>query len=37
MTDALLARRERFGVSYLALRIEHMDALAPVVRELAGA
>ncbi len=36
MTDALLARRERFGISYLALRAEQMDVLAPVVSQLSG-
>lgn len=36
MRDALLARRERFGINYLTLRPEQMDALAPVVGRLAG-
>ena len=36
MGDALLARRERFGINYLTLRPEQMDALAPVVNRLAG-
>ena len=36
MTDALLARRERFGISYLTLHAPHMDAVAPVIRKLAA-
>ncbi len=37
MTDALLARRERFGINYLTLRPEQMGAVSPVVSKLAGA
>lgn len=37
MTEQLLARRERWAINYLAFRPADMDAVAPVVAELAGA
>lgn len=36
MIEALLARRERWGISYLALRPGQMELLEPVIRRLAG-
>lgn len=36
MTETLLARRERWGISYLAIRAEHLPAMAPVIARLAG-
>lgn len=36
MTDQLVARRERWGISYLAMRTRDMDAVAPVVARLRG-
>jgi probable F420-dependent oxidoreductase len=36
MTEQLLARRERWAISYLAMRPDQMDAVAPVVARLAG-
>lgn len=36
MTEQLLARRERWGISYLAMRPDQMDAVAPVVARLRG-
>jgi probable F420-dependent oxidoreductase len=36
MADQLIARRERWGINYLALKPDHMDVLAPVVNRLAG-
>lgn len=35
MVETLLARRERWGISYLAMRPEHMPVLEPVVARLA--
>jgi probable F420-dependent oxidoreductase len=36
MIDQLQARRDRWGISYLALRPAHLDAVAQVVTRLAG-
>jgi probable F420-dependent oxidoreductase len=36
MCDELLARRERWGFSYVVVQKDAMDALAPVVAKLAG-
>ena len=36
MVDTLQRRREKFGISYLAVSDELMEALAPVVERLAG-
>jgi probable F420-dependent oxidoreductase len=36
IADDLLARRERWGISYLGVSVDALDALAPVVAELAG-
>jgi probable F420-dependent oxidoreductase len=36
ITDDLLGRRERFGISYIGVGVEALDALAPVVARLAG-
>jgi probable F420-dependent oxidoreductase len=36
MGETLLARRERWGISYLAIRAEHVDVLTPVISRLAG-
>jgi probable F420-dependent oxidoreductase len=36
MTEQLLARRERWGINYLAFRTADVDAVAPVVARLAG-
>jgi probable F420-dependent oxidoreductase len=37
MVDRLIARRERFGISYVVFYADAMDAVAPVVARLAGA
>lgn len=37
VVEALQRRREQFGVSYLTVFSEHMEAFAPVVARLAGA
>ena len=34
--DELLARRERYGISYVTIQESNLDALAPVVARLAG-
>ena len=34
--ERLVARRERFGISYVTVPGRHMDAFAPVVSRLAG-
>jgi probable F420-dependent oxidoreductase len=34
--EDLVARRERFGLSYIGVSAEHVDPLAPVVARLAG-
>jgi len=36
MTEQLIARRERWGINYLAIKPAHMDLLAPVIARLAG-
>ena len=36
MVDQLVARRERWGINYLAVREADRDALAPVIGRLAG-
>jgi probable F420-dependent oxidoreductase len=36
MTEQLLARRERWGISYVAMRPEHLEPVREVVRRLAG-
>jgi probable F420-dependent oxidoreductase len=36
ITEDLLARRERWGISYLGVSVDALDALAPVVARLAG-
>jgi alkanesulfonate monooxygenase SsuD/methylene tetrahydromethanopterin reductase-like flavin-dependent oxidoreductase (luciferase family) len=36
MVDTLVERRERFGVSYICTHAAFVDALAPVVQQLAG-
>jgi probable F420-dependent oxidoreductase len=36
MTDQLVARRERWGINYLAVKPAHMDVLAPVIARLTG-
>lgn len=36
MADALLARRERWGISYIGMRPGQMEILEPVIRRLAG-
>jgi probable F420-dependent oxidoreductase len=36
MTETLLARRERWGISYLAMRPDHLEPLTPVIARLAG-
>ncbi len=35
MIDTLLERRDRWGISYIALRPEHLDALTPILSVLA--
>lgn len=37
MTETLLARRERWGISYLAIRADDLRAVEPVIARLAGA
>lgn len=34
--DQLLERRERFGISYIGLSVDALDAMAPIVAKLAG-
>lgn len=36
IVDDLVARRERWGISYLGVSVDALDALAPVVARLAG-
>ena len=36
MTEQLLARRERWGISYVAMRPEHLEPTTEVMRRLAG-
>jgi probable F420-dependent oxidoreductase len=36
MVDRLVARRERFGISYLVFYADAMEAVAPIVARLAG-
>ncbi len=36
MTEQLVARRERWGISYVAMRPEHLEPLRPVMERLAG-
>lgn len=36
VVDDLLTRRERFGISYIGLGAEALDAMAPVIAKLAG-
>ena len=36
MSEQLLARRERWGISYVAMRPEHLESAGEVVRRLAG-
>jgi probable F420-dependent oxidoreductase len=36
MTEQLLARRARWGISYVAMRPEHLEPASEVVRRLAG-
>jgi hypothetical protein len=36
IVDALEARRARYGISYLAVFEQFMEAFAPVVRRLTG-
>jgi probable F420-dependent oxidoreductase len=36
MVDTLLARRERWGVSYITLQQDQLETLAPVIARLAG-
>lgn len=36
MADTLVARRERWGISYLALRPDHLAVMSPVIERLAG-
>jgi probable F420-dependent oxidoreductase len=36
MADQLVERRDRWGISYLALRPAHLDAVGPVIGRLAG-
>lgn len=36
MTEQLLSRRERWGISYVAMRPEHLEPTSEVVRRLAG-
>lgn len=36
ITQQLMARRERWGINYLAIKPVHMDVLAPVIGRLAG-
>jgi hypothetical protein len=36
MVEQLLARRERWASTYLAIKPEHMTVMAPVVARLSG-
>ena len=36
IAEDLWQRRERFGISYIVITEEHLDAFAPVVARLAG-
>ena len=36
IADDLVARRERFGLSYIAISGDGFEAMAPVVEKLAG-
>lgn len=36
MAERLIARRERWGINYLAIKPVHMDVVAPVIARLAG-
>lgn len=36
ISETLLQRREQFGISYIIILKEHVDAFAPVVAQLAG-
>ena len=36
MIETLLGRRERWGISYIALRPRHLAVMAPVIGQLAG-
>jgi hypothetical protein len=36
MVDRLIARRERFGISYFVFYADAIDAAAPIVARLAG-
>jgi probable F420-dependent oxidoreductase len=36
IVDQLLERRERFGISYIGLSVDALDAMAPIVAKLAG-
>jgi probable F420-dependent oxidoreductase len=36
MVEDLLARRERWGISYIGVGVEAIDAMAPVISRLAG-
>jgi probable F420-dependent oxidoreductase len=36
MIETLLARRERWGISYIALRPRHLEVMTPVLGRLAG-
>jgi hypothetical protein len=36
ITEDMQVWRERFGISYIAVQQDHMEALAPAVARLAG-
>jgi hypothetical protein len=36
IAEDLIDRRERWGISYIGVGLDALDALAPVVAELAG-
>jgi hypothetical protein len=36
IVEALEVRRERWGVSYWSFAVEQLDAVAPIVEQLAG-
>ena len=36
IVDDLVARRERWGISYIGVSLDAIDAMAPVVARLAG-
>ncbi len=36
IVETLQTRHECFGISYVVVPVEHMDAFAPVVERLAG-